>query len=50
MSSVAAPETLDVREKILATGQRIMGGKGFSAVGLNEVLTSAGVPKGSFYH
>ncbi|SEM61231.1 transcriptional regulator, TetR family, partial [Pseudoxanthomonas sp. GM95] len=31
-------------------GQRIMGGKGFSAVGLNEVLTSAGVPKGSFYH
>jgi TetR/AcrR family transcriptional repressor of nem operon len=45
----AAP-TLDVREKILATGQRIMGGKGFSAVGLNEVLTSAGVPKGSFYH
>lgn len=27
-----------------------MGGKGFSAVGLNEVLISAGVPKGSFYH
>lgn len=50
MTSVTATETLDVREKILATGQRIMGGKGFSAVGLNEVLTSAGVPKGSFYH
>ena len=27
-----------------------MGGKGFSAVGLNEILTAAGVPKGSFYH
>ena len=27
-----------------------MAGKGFSAVGLNEVLTAASVPKGSFYH
>jgi TetR/AcrR family transcriptional repressor of nem operon len=27
-----------------------MAGKGFSAVGLNEILSSAGVPKGSFYH
>ncbi|NMP28371.1 TetR/AcrR family transcriptional regulator [Rahnella sp. SAP-1] len=40
----------DIREHILATGQRIMAGKGFSAVGLNEILTDAGVPKGSFYH
>nr|WP_024966457.1 TetR/AcrR family transcriptional regulator [Pantoea sp. IMH] len=40
----------DVREHILSTGQRIMAGKGFSAVGLNEILTAAGVPKGSFYH
>jgi len=46
----SAPDILDVRDRILATGQRIMGGKGFSAVGLNEVLTAAGVPKGSFYH
>jgi len=45
-----ATETVDVRENILATGQRIMAGKGFSAVGLNEILTGAGVPKGSFYH
>ncbi|WP_213949058.1 TetR/AcrR family transcriptional regulator [Luteibacter sp. dw_328] len=51
MSPVIAPtESSDVRDKILATGQRIMGGKGFSAVGLNEILTAAGVPKGSFYH
>lgn len=48
MSSSTA--TADVRENILATGQRIMAGKGFSAVGLNEILTAAGIPKGSFYH
>lgn len=46
----SASATANVRDKILATGQRIMGGKGFSAVGLNEVLAAAGVPKGSFYH
>jgi TetR/AcrR family transcriptional repressor of nem operon len=50
MSTLAAQETSDVRLGILDAGQRIMGGKGFSAVGLNEILTAAGVPKGSFYH
>jgi TetR/AcrR family transcriptional repressor of nem operon len=43
-------DTNDVRANILATGQRLMAGKGFSAVGLNEILVGAGVPKGSFYH
>ena len=43
-------ESPNVRDSILATGQRIMAGKGYSAVGLNEILTAAGVPKGSFYH
>ncbi|BAE73504.1 putative transcriptional regulator [Sodalis glossinidius str. 'morsitans'] len=43
-------ETNPVRDSILAHGMRIMAGKGFSAVGLNEILTAAGVPKGSFYH
>jgi TetR/AcrR family transcriptional repressor of nem operon len=50
MTTSTHPEILDVRENILATGQRIMAGKGFSAVGLNEILLTAGVPKGSFYH
>jgi TetR/AcrR family transcriptional repressor of nem operon len=50
MNTATSSETVDVRENILATGQRIMAGKGFSAVGLNEILTGAGVPKGSFYH
>ncbi|GAB5348487.1 HTH-type transcriptional repressor NemR [Alteriqipengyuania sp. 357] len=27
-----------------------MGRKGYSGVGLSEILTTAGVPKGSFYH
>lgn len=27
-----------------------MAAKGYSAVGLNEILATAGVPKGSFYH
>lgn len=39
-----------VRQHILATGKAIITGKGYSAVGLNEILSSAGVPKGSFYH
>jgi TetR/AcrR family transcriptional repressor of nem operon len=43
-------ESSDVRDTILAVGQRIMSGKGFSAVGLNEILLEAKVPKGSFYH
>jgi TetR/AcrR family transcriptional repressor of nem operon len=40
----------DVRQHILDTGIAIIGGKGFAAVGLNEILSSANVPKGSFYH
>jgi len=50
MSTPATQEASDARQGILDTGQRIMAGKGFSAVGLNEILTAAGVPKGSFYH
>lgn len=43
-------EASDVRQSILDVGQRIMAGKGFSAVGLNEILSAADVPKGSFYY
>lgn len=50
MSRSAAKDTSHVRQNILDTGQKIMAGKGFSAVGLNEILAGAGVPKGSFYH
>ncbi|MDJ1135159.1 TetR/AcrR family transcriptional regulator [Streptomyces iconiensis] len=40
----------DTRLRILDAAQQIMAHKGFAAVGINEVLTEAGVPKGSFYH
>lgn len=42
--------TNDTRQHILDIGQVIIGGKGFSAVGLNEIFKASGVPKGSFYH
>ncbi|MEU6025902.1 TetR/AcrR family transcriptional regulator [Streptomyces tauricus] len=42
--------TTDTRRNILDAAQRIMAHKGYSAVGINEVLAAAGVPKGSFYH
>ena len=42
--------THETRQHILDTGQAIISGKGFSAVGLNEILKASGVPKGSFYH
>jgi TetR/AcrR family transcriptional regulator, transcriptional repressor for nem operon len=41
---------VDTRRSILDAAQRIMAHKGFAAVGINEVLAEAGVPKGSFYH
>jgi TetR/AcrR family transcriptional repressor of nem operon len=50
MNTSPLPETHDVRNSILANGQRIMAAKGYSAVGLNEILTASRVPKGSFYH
>ncbi len=50
MTTAIQPHGNDVREHILDSGQRIIAGKGFSAVGLNEILIDAGVPKGSFYH
>ena len=50
MSISKKRETSDVRQGILDVGQRIMAAKGYSAVGLNEILAAADVPKGSFYH
>lgn len=40
----------DSRQSILDAGQRTIAHKGWSAVGLTEILTAAGVPKGSFYY
>lgn len=40
----------DTRQQILDTAEDIILGKGFTAVGLNEILVCASVPKDSFYH
>ena len=38
------------KNHILNCGERLIANKGFVGVGLAEILTSANVPKGSFYH
>lgn len=50
MTQAARSRHSDTRQQILSTAQNIILGKGFAAVGLNEILKTAGVPKGSFYH
>jgi len=47
---MAVNEVKSVRQHILDVAKSIIGKKGYSAVGLNEVLKVAQVPKGSFYH
>lgn len=44
------PTDTDSRQAILAAGQRTIAHKGWAAVGLNELLAEAGVPRGSFYY
>ncbi|MGI0118434.1 TetR/AcrR family transcriptional regulator [Zooshikella sp. RANM57] len=43
-------EHQDTRETILSAGEQLILSKGFSAVGLAQILAQAKVPKGSFYH
>ncbi len=43
-------KTQDTRQHILEVGYQLVVTKGFTAVGLSELLKSADVPKGSFYH
>lgn len=38
------------RNQLLRAGVAILTEKGFSTVGIEEILSSASVPKGSFYH
>jgi TetR/AcrR family transcriptional repressor of nem operon len=38
------------KNHILDCGARLIASKGFVGVGLSEILSTAGVPKGSFYH
>ena len=38
------------REKIISAAQQLMVGQGYSATTVDEIVASAGVAKGSFYH
>jgi TetR/AcrR family transcriptional repressor of nem operon len=40
----------DTRLQILDSARPLIAGRGFSAVGLSEILGAAAVPRGSFYH
>lgn len=40
----------DTRSLILSTGRRLTAKRGYTGVGLSDLLKEAGVPKGSFYH
>lgn len=40
----------ETKERILDAAEAIMLEKGFNGVGINEILKSVNVPKGSFYH
>ena len=42
--------TSDAREKILAAAQSLIELRGYSALGVAEICSAAGVPKGSFYY
>ncbi|AUA08093.1 TetR family transcriptional regulator [Streptomyces sp. SID8382] len=41
---------VETRQSLLEAARQIVAAKGYAAVGINEVLAAAGVPKGSFYH
>ncbi|SJL84316.1 HTH-type transcriptional repressor NemR [Vibrio palustris] len=43
-------KSLDTKQHILDVGYQIVAKKGFTGMGLSELLKAAGIPKGSFYH
>ena len=49
-SEHAQSERPDTRQHIPDCGRQLVAAKGFVGVGLAEILATAGVPKGSFYH
>ncbi|WP_201592863.1 TetR/AcrR family transcriptional regulator [Psychrobacter sp. Pi2-51] len=50
MSNITDTTTPDTKAHLLATGYQLIAKKGFTAVGIKQILDTAGVPKGSFYH
>ena len=50
MAAIMKKPIQDMRQHIIDVARSLMTNKGYTAVGLAEVLSTAGVPKGSFYH
>lgn len=50
MAKTATGEQRDTRALLLEAGMNVMFEKGYTNTGIQEVLSSVGVPKGSFYH
>ncbi|MBB3106048.1 TetR/AcrR family transcriptional repressor of nem operon [Psychrobacter luti] len=50
MSTITTTAPPDTRAHLLAIGYQLIAQKGFTAVGIKQILDTAGVPKGSFYH
>jgi TetR/AcrR family transcriptional repressor of nem operon len=50
MVSIMKKPAQDMRQHIIEVARSLMTNKGYTAVGLAEVLSTAGVPKGSFYY
>ncbi len=48
--SLTNNEPNNTRTHLLAIGYQLIAQKGFTAVGIKQILDTAGVPKGSFYH
>lgn len=50
MVTIMKKPAQDMRQHIIDVARALMTNKGYTAVGLAEVLSTAGVPKGSFYY
>ena len=40
----------ETKQRLIATGLRLMLERGYNAVGIQDLLSATGTPKGSFYH
>jgi TetR/AcrR family transcriptional repressor of nem operon len=45
-----APDASEARQKLIRAGLEHLTERGYSSVGVDEILKAASVPKGSFYH
>lgn len=46
----AAPDASEARRKLIRAGLEYLTERGYSSVGVDQILMAARVPKGSFYH